>query len=496
MKKLRIITTCFLTIILFNQTKAIEKTKSISLSQAIEIAADSSLASFKVKNLYLSGYWQYRTFKAQRLPSMSMDMTPLSYNQNFIKRYDYINNIDTYKSQQSLNSSANVSVKQNIDLTGGTFSIDTELAYLHNFGLTQYEQFTSVPIRIGYSQSLFGYNSFKWKKKIEPVRYEKVKKQFIYNLQEISEQTSQYFFDLALNQTIYDLAKQNIANSDTLYRIGQERYKIGTISQSDLLTLKLNVINSRNDVGNAEINLKTSTFTFASYLRYDTQMQFHLELPTVPLDIIILADDVLKKARENNPTIPEMKETILTAEQTLDQTKKQSRFSASLTASVGFNQVANDLTSAYRKPLQQDVLSINLSVPIIDWGLNKGKVNVARENLNTVKITARQTEQAFEQDVLMTVFEYNLRQSQIQLSKEAKQIAELAFDKTKQLFIIGKTDVNGVNLAISRQIEAEQNYITSLKNYWQCYYKIRKLTLYDFVEKKAISVKFELINGF
>lgn len=92
------------------------------------------------------------------------------------------------------------------------------------------------------------------------------------------------------------------------------------------MTLKLEVINSRNQLGNAEINLKTSTFTLASYLRYDNQMQFHLELPTQPLDIIILADEVLNKARENNPTIPEMKETILTAQQTLDQTKKKSFF--------------------------------------------------------------------------------------------------------------------------------------------------------------------------
>jgi len=98
--------------------------------------------------------------------------------------------------------------------------------------------------------------------------------------------------------------------------------------------------------------------------------------------------------------------------------------------------------------------------------------------------------------VLMTVYEYNLRQSQIQLSEEAKQIAELAYNKTKQLFIIGKTDVNGVNLAISRQIEAEENYITSLKNYWLCYYKIRKLTLYDFEGKKPISFDFEKIHGF
>jgi len=496
MKKLSIIATCIYPFLLFSQTKTTEKTKTITLLQAIEIAGDSSLSAFKAKNSYLSGYWQYRTFKAERLPSMSLDMTPFSYNQNFVERYDYQNNVDTYKSQQSLNSNANLSIKQNVDLTGGTFTVNTELGYLRNYGLTQYVQYTSIPFSVGYSQSLFGFNSFKWEKKIEPVRYEKVKKELIYNLQEISEQTSEYFFDLALNQTIYDLAKQNIANSDTLYRIGQERYKIGTISQSDLLTLKLNVINSRNDVSNAEINLKTSTFTFASYLRYDTQIQFHLELPTKPLDIIILADDVMKKSRENNPTIPEMKETILTAQQTLDQTKKQSRFSASLSASVGFNQVANDFTDAYKKPLQQNVVSVSLSVPIIDWGLNKGKVNMARENLNTVKITAKQTEQSFEQDVLMTVYEYNLRQSQIQLSEEAKQIAELAYNKTKQLFIIGKTDVNGVNLAISRQIEAEENYITSLKNYWLCYYKIRKLTLYDFEGKKPISFDFEKIHGF
>ena len=32
--------------------------------------------------------------------------------------------------------------------------------------------------------------------------------------------------------------------------------------------------------------------------------------------------------------------------------------------------------------------------------------------------------------------------------------------------MIVKIDVNGVNLAISRQIKAEENYITSLKNYY------------------------------
>lgn len=92
--------------------------------------------------------------------------------------------------------------------------------------------------------------------------------------------------------------------------------------------------------------------------------------------------------------------------------------------------MTNDFTDAYRKPLQQNVVSVSLGMPIIDWGLNKGKVNMGRENLNTVNVTAKQTEQAFEQDVLMTVYKYNLRQTQIQSSEEAKQIAVLAYNKT------------------------------------------------------------------
>lgn len=496
MKKLLKIIPYFFPLLLFSQTNSIKSIEDITLPKAIKIATDSSLTSFKAKNLYLSGYWEYRTFKAERLPSMSLDMTPFSYNQNFIKRYDYQNNVDVYKSQQSLYSSANLSIKQNVDFTGGTFFIDTELDYLRNFGLSEYEQYTSIPFRIGYSQSLFGFNSFKWGKKIEPVKYQKVKKELLYNIEEISEQASEYFFDLALSQTVYNLAKQNIANSDTLYRIGLERYKIGSISQSDLLTLKLEMLNAGNNIGNADIDLQKSTSTLATFLRFDGQTQFNLDLPNKPLDIFINAADAIGLAKENNPTFPELKENILSAQQTLDKTKKESHFSASLSASVGFNQIANTFIDAYHKPLQQDVVSVSLSVPIIDWGVRRGKVNVAQRNLDAVNITVKQTEQAFVQDVLMTVNEFNLRQSQIKSTQEAKEIAEQAYGKTKQLFIIGKTDVNTVNLAISRQIEAERNYISSLKNYWLSYYKIRKLTLYDYVKKKSIMGDFDLTLGF
>ncbi len=479
-------------VLLFSQSANTNSLVQITLPQAIAFAADSSLASLKAKNLYLSGYWQYRTFKAGRLPLVSLDLMPVAYNHNFVKRYDSQNNVDVYKSQQSLNSNANISVKQQLDLTGGTFYIDTELGRLQNFGLSNYEQYSSVPFRIGYSQSLFGFNAYKWDKQIEPLRFVKAKKELIYTIEEIAEQATMLFFEFAISHTAFTLAKQNIANMDTLFLIGEERYKVGTISQSDLLNLKLRLINAQNDLGNAEISRKRSEYGLASFLGMSSESHFELKLPTEVFKIDLIYTDVLNKAKQNNPIYLEQKETVLKSKQAYNKVLKESKFSATLSASVGFNQIATGIVDAYRKPLQQDLVSLNMRIPLVDWGISKGKINVARQHLNTITVTAHQAEQNFEQDVLMAVHEYKVRESQIVRSEEAKKIAQSAYNKAKQLFAIGKADVNSVNLAISSQIEAELNYIVSLKNYWLSFYKIRKLALFDYVEYKNLAVVYVL----
>ena len=164
------------------------------------------------------------------------------------------------------------------------YMLDDETGYIKikNFGENTYNQFTSVPIRIGYSQDLIGYNAFRWERKIEPLKFEKVKKEFLYNMEAISEQATTYFFQLAMAQVEYDMAKENVASTDTLYRTGQERHKIAAISQEDLLTLRLDAINARNTLKNTEIALKRAMFSLASYLNFDKNKEIRLRLPSHP----------------------------------------------------------------------------------------------------------------------------------------------------------------------------------------------------------------------
>ena len=311
----------------------------------------------------------------------------------------------------------------------------------------------------------------------------------------MSEEAVNYFFTLAMAQAEYKLAKENVASTDTLYNIGKQRHKIAAISRADLLTLQLDKVNAMNTLENAQIALKRAMFSLVSYLNLDKNTMIELDIPGRPADITIPVDDALAKAKENNPSFLEQRQYVLEAERNVNRTKVESRFNASLNASVGFNQVADNFGDAYRKPLQQDLVSVSVSIPLVDWGVRKGKYNMAKNNLNVAKITAQQKEISLEEEVTMTVSDFNIQQRLIASAEEALDLAVMAYEQTRQRFIIGKADVNSLTLALNRQQEAQKNYISSLQNYWLNYYKIRKLTLHDFETGFSLSDKFDFSNG-
>ena len=122
----------------------------LDLKETITMANDSSLSAFRYQNMYLSGYWEYRSYKAARLPSLTLNMTPAQYYRNITRRYDSQEDIDVYREQQMFSAGAGLNLAQNFDLLGGTFYVDTQLDYMRNFGDSKSNQILhhSFPYRI------------------------------------------------------------------------------------------------------------------------------------------------------------------------------------------------------------------------------------------------------------------------------------------------------------------------------------------------------------
>jgi outer membrane protein TolC len=468
---------------------------TMSLTDAIKTATDSSLAAFKAQNLYMSSYWEYRTYIAQKKPALSLNTILLDYNRALNKVYNSVLNINEYIEQQDIYSSANASVRQNLPFSGGTLYFDSELSRLQNFGQNKYTQFSTVPLRIGLNQPVYGYNMFKWQKKIAPIKYEKAKKSYLQSVESISLRMVDNFFDLLVARIRVTMSSTNVANADTLYNIGQKRLEIASLSLAEVLTLKVDVLNARNDLAEAKKQLKNSQYIFNSYLRLDENKMVDLVIPENLPVYQVSFDEVLQMALLNNPDLLGYQQQILESESELERTKRQNLFNASLNASFGLNQQNSLLPAAYRNPMDQQRASIALTVPIIDWGQGRGKVNMARKNFEVTRLTVEQANVDFRQQVMMTVTNFNMQLDIVKSASETRSAAQQAYEMNKQRFVIGKADVNSLGLALNRQDQANINYLNALRSYWRYYYNLRQLTLYDFENRKALLQDFDEVLG-
>src|SRR5690606_21473706 len=127
------------------------------------------------------------------------------------------------------------------------------------------------------------------------------------------------------------------------------------------LTLRLDAINARNSLKNAELGLKKAMVDFVTFLNLDKDVSVALKLPEVPHRIDVSLESALEYVRKNNPNYLYNQQQVLEAEREVERTRKSTLYDASIAASVGFNQVAGTFGDAYNRPLQQDLVSVSLS---------------------------------------------------------------------------------------------------------------------------------------
>ena len=460
----------------------------LSLDDVIALAKDSSLTAFRYKNMYLANYWNFKSFKAQRLPSLTLDVQPVVYNRQLVSRYDSENDIDIYRQQKSYAASAGLTLTQNFDPLGGTFYVTTSLDYLRGFGDNTFNQYTAVPFIIGYRHNSFGFNQFKWDRKIEPLKFEKAKLEYLYNTELIAIQAVQYFFQLALSQAQYDNAVIQKDKCDSLYLIGQLKYNIASITKSDLMTLQLDVFNAQNSIAAAQMAVRRDMLRLTSYLGLDRNTQLQLILPEKPPNIAINYNAAIEMMHKNSYMILEKMQSVSEAEMNLDRIRKSNRVSAGISASVGYNQEAEELKDAYRDPMRRDVISVSISVPLVDWGVRKGQKNQAANALDIAKIDQAQKMDELEQNVINTVAEFNTRYDLLITAEESLRLAKAVYEQNILNFQNGSCDITTLSSSQTRLLNAQNQYITSMRDYWSCYYEIRSQTLFDFITNSPLNI--------
>jgi outer membrane protein TolC len=364
-----------------------------------------------------------------------------------------------------------------------------------NFLGDQQTTFSANQISIGYRQKLNGYNSLRWKSKIEPLKFETAKKNFIQSKEDIAVKATTKFFELVDAQIEINISSTNLANADTLYQIGKGRYQVGTVTQDELLSFELNLMNARLALTRANQGLLRARSDLNSFLGLDKSAMIECIMPVkITSALQINVEEAIQKSMTNNPDVLSQDQRLLEQDNIVQMTKAQNGLSADVSASAGLNQKALTIADSYQNPNRfQNIAIVGLSVPIIDWGKRKGQLLMAKSNREVVVNSVKQERIDFQQSVLMNVLEFNIQSDQVLNSARADTIAQLGFDVTIRRFKIGKLDVTKLNLARNDLENARRAYIGSLRKYWVSYYQIRQITLFDFENGTDLTADFDKI---
>jgi outer membrane protein TolC len=464
--------------------------KRLTLDEVVRLASEQSPNALIAKHRFRASYWQYRTFVAEYRPTLSLSGNLPDYSTAYNRVWNSVAQQWEYASTNVLQTSGNLSLAQNIGLTGGSISLFSDLTYEKNFE-TDGERYITSPLNVRLTQPLFRYNELRWQKKIEPLKYEEARKTYLRDVENVHMMAVQYFFNLALAQINREIAETNMQNADTLYQIAKGRYNLGTIAEDELLQMELSYLNAGTAINESEMNLRDRELKLRSFLGFNQSVRLELLIPGEVPDLKVEVSEVLRLAEENNPELIALERQLVEAQSSVAQAKAEKGLNANLTASYGLRDQDPLLDMAYDKPNQQQTIRVGFSLPILDWGQGRGRYKMAKSSEELTRVQVEQSRIDFEQTLLLDVQQFNIQGDQVRIAAKSDTVAAKMFEVTKQRFLIGKIDVLELNNADTKKDQNKRNYIQALNNYWTYYYNMRALTLFDFIQRKPLVTDYE-----
>ena len=213
------------------------------------------------------------------------------------------------------------------------------------------------PINIGYRQSLFGYNSLKWDRRIEPVRYREAKKSYVETLELVTTRATQKFFNLATAQAI---TKPPLPITLTqTHSINMPRdLNIGTITENEMLQLELNKLTEETNRMNARIEMDNCMQELRSYLGIQSDEELKVKINDHVPDFSVELHEALLLANENSSEIQNMIRRKLESESNVSYARANAGLKADIYLRFGLTQTADKLGSAYKRPLDQQYVGL------------------------------------------------------------------------------------------------------------------------------------------
>ncbi|GAB3637231.1 TolC family protein [Hymenobacter arcticus] len=466
---------------------------ALTLPALIQQTLATAAPSLQARAAREGGYWAYRAYQASYRPQLALAGTVPNFN-HLIKPVEQPDGTIAFQPVRNNNSLLGLTMTQNIGLTGGQVVMGSQVQRFDNF-VDNTKQYNTQPFNLSLTQPLGYFNGLKWDRRIEPLLYQESQRQYLEDREAIAQRVTELYFDVLLQQVNAAVAGQNAQATAELLRVGREKYKLGRLSQSDLLQLELNLLDAQQaqtqallDAENAAVSLRTYCALPAAEAGASDATP-PLAVPTPAPTPIVVPTEALAQARQHRVAVLSFQRRQLQASRAVALARGTTGLLATLTANLGYVNQAPYLRESYLALQNQQQVALAFSLPLVDWGRRRATIRTAELARDQTQAAVSQDARSFEQTVLTQASQVPALAAQAARAARADTLAQRRYAITRATYEAGRLSLTDLTLASAAKDLARRSYILALRAGWVGYYRLRGLTLFDFETQQPLAAE-------
>ncbi len=448
----------------------------LTLDEVIRQAQDSAITAFQSRQEYESRQASYEAFEALRKPQLSLKIVP-NYSRivsDPTRDYVYLRNFDI------LSTSAQLKLSQKVLKLGGEAYVGTQAIWSEFFrkSASGYpRQFVASPLLVGYSQTLLGYNPFRWEKQVEDQRLKAAREQHEYDLRRTAEEAAARYFRLACRQRMLMLREEELGLNDTILAIAREKATIAIVTQLELHAMELQLQNSANLLEAARKEEQKARTELASLLRMKQTPDSLplLDIPDMPPAAGYTTEEAVMLAKSNSPAYQHQLTELTEARHQEEKARKERGINVGLDINLGLQQVNSTFGSAYKNQQLYALGAVQVTIPLTDHGAARKRHAAATAWGERQEWALRETERLIAEDATVTLERLNASRKILESTEQTIKLAEDMFYETVDNYANGLCDINTFTLGQNRWVTAYTNYLAALEEFWVTHYHLQTL---------------------
>ena len=463
--------------------------RSLTLEDALEIAKANS-PDIKQSELNLERGQQ--SLKAQRASLKSqfrLSLTPFS----FTRERQFERFFSTWNTSDTKSSTGTFSISQPIQWTDGSIGVFNRFSWQDAFSEFTGDRNKSFSnnLYLSYEQPLFTYNRAKMD--LKEVELDLENAYLSYSIQSLTLENSvaTMFYDVYFRKLNYDIAVEEYQNQLTSYEIMKNKVDAGLAAMEELYQAELNLASSKSSVQNNQMIVANALDDFKNFIGMPLTEEIAVITDVSHEAVDVDLNKAIESALTNRQELRQRKIAIENARFELIRTAALNEFRGDFSFTYGIIGNNEKVEDVYEKPTKNQRVSVDLEIPLFDWGEKKARMKATEASLrsqelsfdverNTIIIAIRKACRNLE----------NLN-TQIEIARQNVRNAELTYDINLERYRNGDLTSMDLNLFQTQLSEKKIGLVQALIDYRLALLNLKVQSLWDFrTNKPVLDIKY------